>query len=115
MDGPSKKGGQLNLGGYDDAKHWFGDYVFEVATFMLGDQCARLIAHTEGIADAQHPARTPEHEAIAIPQHAVTLVGFQLFDREQFPGHVRPTRPTIRCWLGPYCIGRFWQSGRLAL
>jgi hypothetical protein len=30
-------------------KHWFGDYVFEVENFMLGDQCARLIEHAEGI------------------------------------------------------------------
>jgi len=30
-------------------KHWFGHYIFEVENFMLGDQCARLIAHAEGI------------------------------------------------------------------
>jgi len=76
---------------------------------------AQIVALAMG-PDLKHPARTPEHEAIAIPEHEVTLVGFQLLDREQFPGHVRTTAcPTTRSWLGLYPIGRFGQSGRSTL
>ncbi len=30
-------------------KHWFGNYVFEVESFMLSEQCEAMIAHAERI------------------------------------------------------------------
>src|SRR5262245_28059910 len=62
--------------------------------------------------NTQHPARAPQHEAIAIPEHAVTRVGFQLLDREQVPGHMCPTtHPGLAC-TG---LALFGQSGRPTL